>query len=159
MILPACNQLRMHESQKKQVAFWQLLLNEHGDDDDKYRCRQLLHRNEMHTCYVTRHIQAAAWWTPSSAVASFHKSSAVIHDWTYLLRDNVFTRSISVFHRSVMVSRHVVCLWKNAIRMCNKKRIFSTLMIGENDHVYMAEYRYITHRNHFGLLWFFSLRV
>jgi len=49
--------------------------------------------------------------------------------WTYLLRDNIFTRSIPVLCRSVMVSRHVVCEWKNAIRMCNKKHILGTIMI------------------------------
>jgi len=32
---------------------------------------------------------------------------------TYLLGDNIFTWSIPVLCRSVMVSRHVVCLWKN----------------------------------------------
>jgi len=46
-----------------------------------------------------------------------------------LLRDSVFTGSIPVLCRSVMVSRHVVCLWKNTMRVCNKKHIFGTLMI------------------------------
>jgi len=41
--------------------------------------------------------------------------------WTYLLRDNVFTQSIPVLRRSAMVSQHVVCLWRNTIKMCNKR--------------------------------------
>jgi len=58
-------------------------------------------------------------------------SLAVIHDsgLTYLLRDNDFAQSISVLRRSVMVSRHIVCLLKNTIGMCNKKRIFGILMM------------------------------
>jgi len=39
---------------------------------------------------------------------------------TYLIRDNVFTWSIPVLRRSAMMSRHVVCLWKNTTRMWNK---------------------------------------
>jgi len=42
-----------------------------------------------------------------------------------------------VLRRSVMVSQHVVCLWKNAIRMCNKKHIFGTLRIGWRVIVYV----------------------
>jgi len=45
---------------------------------------------------------------------------------TYLLRDNVFTRSIPM---QICSGEPHVCLWKNTIRMCNKKRIFGTLMI------------------------------
>jgi len=56
---------------------------------------------------------------------AFRESGTVIHDsgLTYLLWDKVFTWSIPVLHKSVMVRGHVVCLWKNTIRMCNKKCI------------------------------------
>jgi len=57
-------------------------------------------------------------------------SLALLHEiWTYLLRDNIFTPSIPVLCRSVMVSWHIVCSWKNTTRMCNKKHIFGTLII------------------------------
>jgi len=77
----------------------------------KVKLTCMLHtRNEMHTRYVTRHIQLAAWWTSSSTVVAFHESDAVIQDsgLTYLLRDSVLTRFILVLRRSVMVSRHIV---------------------------------------------------
>jgi len=63
-------------------------------------------------------------------VVAFHESGTVIQDsGLNLLWDNVSTQSIPVLCRSVMVSRHVVCLWQNTIRMCNKKHIFDTVMI------------------------------
>jgi len=105
-----------------------LLLNKR-DDDDRYGGRQLLRRNEMHIRYVTRYSQAAAWWTSSGDVVEFHESGAVIQDSRLTYGYHVLTRSIPVLRRSFMVSRHVVCLWKNTIRMCNKKHIFCILMI------------------------------
>jgi len=87
---------------KKQVAFLQLLLNEY-DDDDKYGRRQLLHRNEMHTCYVTTH-------SSSGLMNSIRCCCGVLQIWrcyirlTYLLKDHVITRSIPVLCRYVMVS-------------------------------------------------------
>jgi len=73
---------------------------------------------------VDEHHPALLWHFASLAV--LYKTVDLL---TYLLRDNVFTWSIPVLCRYVTVSLHVVCLWKNTIKMCNKKHNYGSLMI------------------------------